>query len=60
MYFLHGKILTNKFYLYTFYSYIEKIAIIIRIFSMIIKEMYVNSNHIDITMIIIVKICPFI
>jgi len=39
----------------------EKIAIIIiRTFFMIIKEMYVNSSHIDITMIVIVKICPFI
>jgi len=28
-------------------------------FSMI-KEMYVNSNHIDIAMIITVKICPSI
>jgi len=31
--------------------------IITTTFSMIIKEMYVNSNHIDITRIIIVKIC---
>jgi len=29
-------------------------------FSMIVKEMYVNSSHIDTTMIIIVKICSFI
>jgi len=29
-------------------------------FSMIVKEMYVNSSHIDITMIIIIKICSSI
>jgi len=34
--------------------------VIISIFSMIVKEMYVNSSHIDITMITTVKICSSI
>jgi len=33
--------------------------VITTIFFMIVKKMYVNSSHIDITMIII-KICPSI
>jgi len=32
---------------------------VITTFSMIIKEMYVNSSHIDIIVIVSVKICPF-
>jgi len=38
--------------------YTKKVAmIIITTFSMIIKEMYMNSSYIDIIMIIAVKIC---
>jgi len=33
---------------------------VITTFFMIVKEMYVNSSYIDITMIIAVKICPSI
>jgi len=39
------------------YTHTEQIAMIITTFSMIVKEMHVNSS-IDVTMIITVKICP--